>query len=115
MLGRLKISKPPGHTWQSYSEMLLDSMPAGLADHYRDKIATFIAWWRNQRGIEITDEAPSDVEAARKAPSWRRVCKMLLRHDYWAKGLSFTQTKSEAYERYRKIMKARRQKWGIYA
>lgn len=116
ILGRLKVSKPEGHTWESYAQLLLDSMPNKAREHYRDKIATFLHWWKVRGGIDpIPDEAALDEEAARKSPSWRRICKMLLRHDYWAKGLSFSQTKSEAYERYKRIMKNRRERWGIYA
>lgn len=41
------------------------------------------------------------------SPSWTRICKALLRNDYWCKGLSFTQTKSASYERYMQVMKNR--------
>jgi predicted phosphoadenosine phosphosulfate sulfurtransferase len=56
----------------------------------------------------IPDEVPYDIEAARKAPSWRRVCKSLLRNDYWCKGLGFTQHKSEAYKQYLDLMRRRK-------
>lgn len=114
--GSHTISKPPGKTWQQYAEILMASMPEKTADHYRDKIAVFLKWWRD-RGYEdgIPDEADIKDEADRKLPSWRRICKALLRNDYWCKGLSFTQTKSESFERYKKVMKTRRQRWGIFA
>lgn len=116
VLGRIKISKPEGHTWESFAKLLLESMPPKTRDHYEDKIAVFLKWW-STRGYplgQIPDEADPKLEAEKKVPSWRRICKMLLRNDYWAKGLSFTQTKAEAYERYKKIMKKRRQKWGLF-
>ena len=53
------------------------------------------------------------AEARRDVPSWRRVCKALLRNDYWCKGLSFSQHKSAAYEKYLKVMKTRRRAWGM--
>lgn len=114
--GSYKVEKPDHHSWESYSHMLLESMPPQTADHYRDKIAVFLKWWTD-RGYPngIPDEALPADEAARKVPSWRRICKTLLRNDYWCKGLSFTQTKSESFERYRKIMKRRREEWGIFA
>ncbi len=114
ILGRIKISKPAGHTWQSFARLLLDSMPARTREHYENKIAVFLHWWA-MRGYPrgIPDEAAADLEADRKAPSWRRVCKALLRHDYWCKGLSFSQHRSEAYEQYRKIMQKRRARWGL--
>lgn len=116
ILGNLKISKPDGHTWQSFSMLLLESLPPKTKEHFTNKIAVFLHWWQ-ERGYpnEIPDEANSKEEAAKAVPSWRRICKMLLRNDYWAKGLSFTQHKSTAYEKYLKIMKKRRQRWQILA
>jgi len=110
VLGVNKISKPPGHTWQSFADLLLTSMPPSTAEHYRNKIAVFIKWFRD-RGYPdgIPDEGPIE----KGSPNWMRICKALLRNDYWCKGLSFTQTKSEAYERYMKVMKNRRIKWGL--
>jgi predicted phosphoadenosine phosphosulfate sulfurtransferase len=112
--GTIKVSKPPGHTWQSFAELLLSSMPPGTADHYRNKIAVFVHWWEQRGyGLGIPDEGPAKEEQDRKTPSWRRICKSLLRNDYWCKGLSFTQTKSDSYERYLRVMKNRRLKWGF--
>lgn len=116
ILGNGKVTLPAGHTWESYAAFLLDSMPVAEADHYRDKIATFIQWWRDNRGVEIMDEADPKLESARKAPTWRRVCKVILRNDHLCKGLTFSQQTSTpgSYEKYKKIMKKRRQRWGIF-
>jgi len=114
ILGRIKIKKPDGHTWKSFAELLLASMPEKTRNHFENKIAVFLKWYED-RGYPngIPDEGPAKDEADKKIPSWRRICKALLRNDYWCKGLSFTQTKSEAYEKYTKIMKRRRQQWGM--
>jgi predicted phosphoadenosine phosphosulfate sulfurtransferase len=53
------------------------------------------------------------LEAKRLAPSWRRVCKALLRNDYWCKGLGFSQHKSAAYEKYQELMRKRKQEWNV--
>jgi predicted phosphoadenosine phosphosulfate sulfurtransferase len=84
VLGRLKISKPEGHTWESFAKLLLESLPPKTREHFTNKIAVFIHWWR-LRGYPdgIPDEMPVELEAKRDAPSWRRVCKALLRNDYW--------------------------------
>lgn len=110
--GYRKINKPENHTWKSFSSLLLNSMPEKTKEHYSNKILLFERWWL-ERGYEsgIPDEIDPKLEAARKAPSWRRVCKSLLRNDYWCKGMSFTQHKSDAYEKYLKLMKKRREKW----
>ncbi len=114
ILGQRKITRPEGHTWESFARMLLGSLPETTAEHYRNKIAVFLRWWID-RGYPngIPDEMDAKAEAARDVPSWRRICKALLRNDYWCKGLSFSQHKSEAYDRYTKIMKKRRQEWGL--
>ncbi len=110
ILGNRKISKPPGHTWQSFAMLLLESMPARTQEHYRDKIAVFLHWYQD-RGYRtgIPDDGPME----RDSPSWKRICKALLRNDYWCKGLSFSQHKSAAYEKYVQLMKKRRQRWGL--
>lgn len=113
ILGNIKIALPPGHTWESFARLLLSSMPEKSRERFEDKIAVFLHWWE-KRGYPagIPDEADNKLEAAKQVPSWRRICKTLLRNDYWCKGLSFTQTKSEYYEKYQKIMKRRRERWG---
>lgn len=56
------------------------------------------------------DEAPYELETARKVPSWRRVVKAFLRNDYWFKGMGMSQTKSDAYQKYLDLMERRRHK-----
>ena len=111
ILGQRRITKPDGISWQEYAYRLLASMPPATAEHYRNKIAVFLKWYED-RGYPngIPDEgSPTD----RKNPSWTRVCKALLRNDYWCKGLSFSQHKTEAFARYQKLMKKRRAEWGL--
>ncbi len=113
--GVRSITRPAGHTWESFARMLLASQPPQTREHFENKIAVFLHWWA-VRGYPngIPDEAAPEDEAAKRAPSWRRICKALLRNDYWCKGLSFTQQKSAAYESYRKVMKNRRKQWRIF-
>jgi predicted phosphoadenosine phosphosulfate sulfurtransferase len=108
IMGNRRIDKPTGHTWESFARLLLATLPAPTQRHYADKIAVFCAWWATRGYTTIPDEAPHDEEAARKTPSWRRICKALLRNDYWCKGLSFSQHVTPAWEKYRKLIKQRR-------
>ena len=110
--GYRKITKPNGHTWKSFAELLIKSMPPKTQVHYENKVVMFDRWWREKGYPDgIPDEADYALEAARRAPSWRRVCKSLLRNDYWCKGLGFTQHKSEAYTKYLELMKRRKAEW----
>jgi len=61
----------------------------------------------------IPDEVDQNLESKRLAPSWRRVCKTLLRNDYWCKGLGFSQHKSDAYKKYLLLMKKRKKQWNV--
>ena len=106
--GYHKVSKPDGHTWQSFCNLLLKTMPKKTRDHYALRFKKFIWGWQQRGYKKIPEEAPPELEAKCWAPSWRRMCKVLLRNDYWCKGLGQTQPKSAAYGQYIKIRDARR-------
>ena len=110
ILGRIKISKPENLSWHDFAMFLIDSMPPVTGEHYKNKVAVFLQWWKI-RGYE--DGIPDDGPIDKKHPNWKRICKALLRNDYWCKGLSFGQHKSKAYAKYLKLMKRRREQWNI--
>jgi CRISPR/Cas system-associated exonuclease Cas4 (RecB family) len=96
----------PSHKLQVGCYMLL------CQEHYENKILLFQNWWEKKGYPDgIPDEADYRLEAAKKAPSWRRVCKSLLRNDYWCKGLGFTQQKSSGYVKYLQLMNRRKDEW----
>jgi predicted phosphoadenosine phosphosulfate sulfurtransferase len=100
------VTKPDHHTWESYCRLLLATLPAKLKGHYQERFVTFMKGWKG-RGYTngIPDEAPLILEKKQWAPSWRRLCRVILRNDYWCKGLGFTQPKSEAYGKYLRLKK----------
>jgi len=101
--GANKISKPDRYTWQEYTNFLLKSLPTPMQEHYRGRFKKFIAGWKKRGYVKIPDEAPHDLEVKQWAPSWRRMCRCILRNDYYCKGLGQTQPKSEAYEKFKAI------------
>lgn len=107
MTGYNKISKPDGHTWQSFCNLLLSTMPKKTRDHYVARFKKFIAGWKQRGYDKIPDEAPHELEVKCWAPSWRRMCKVILRNDYWCKGLGQTQPLSDSYQKFKEI-KAKR-------
>lgn len=102
-----KINKPEGHTWESFCNLLLRTMPKKTSDHYRERFIKFIAGWKDRGYKSIPDEAPHDLEIKCWVPSWKRMCRVILRNDYWCKGLGQTQPKSDAYIKFKEIKKKR--------
>ena len=87
-------------------------MPLATSEHYKNKIAVYLKWYEN-RDIVIPDTQPNDCGSTDDHPSWKRICKALLRNDYWMKTLSFAPTKTSAYEKYIELMKKRREEWKL--
>ncbi len=102
------VIKPDGHTWQTYTNYLLKSLPVKMQKHYKDRFIKFIVGWKKRGYSEIPDNAPHDLEVKCWAPSWKRMARCILRNDYYCKGLGQTQPKSEAYEKYKSIKEKRR-------
>lgn len=101
-----KISLPPNHTYKSFCNLLLSTLPEISRNHFISRFKDHIKGWR-KRGYSgsIPDKAPRELENKHWVPSWRRLCKVLLRNDWWCKGLGMTQPKSEAYAKYLNMKK----------
>lgn len=101
--GNTRITKPDDHTWESYTNFLLKTLPKKMQDNYRAKFVKFIGGWKKRGYDKMPDEAPHDLEVKQWAPSWRRMCRCILRNDYYCKGLGQTQPKSEAYGKFKDL------------
>ena len=111
--GYNKIHKPGGHTWESFCNLLLATMPGKTQRHYKERFKKFIKGWQDRGYLIIPDEAPEDLESKCWVPSWRRMCKVILRNDYWCKGLGQTQPLSDAYGKFKEIKKLRKNETNI--
>lgn len=114
MTGYNKITKPKNHTWKSFCNLLLSTLPKKTSDHYKSRFKKFISGWQDRGYLKIPDEAPIELENKCWAPSWRRMCKVILRNDYWCKGLGQTQPKSDAYQKFKDIKHKRKLEKEIY-
>jgi len=114
ILGNIKISLPPNHTWKTFSQHLLNTMPPKTSEHYKNKIAVYLKWYK-ERGYpdDIPDQGIWKDEQEGKVPSWRQIAKTLLKNDYWCRNLGFAITKSSAYDKYLSLMKRKRNEWEI--
>ena len=65
-MGWRNIKLPKGHTWKSYLEFLLDTLPNESKDNYKKKLETSIAFWRTRGGclsIELIEKLKElDIE-----------------------------------------------------
>jgi predicted phosphoadenosine phosphosulfate sulfurtransferase len=104
------VTLPDGHTWKSFTNLLLSTLPKPIREHYIKRFRGFIKGWQGRGYDAIPDEAPAVLEAKQWAPSWRRMAKTLLRNDYWCHGLGQAQPKSEAYQTFKQIRAARKQR-----
>lgn len=107
--GNMKIVKPKNHTYKSFCNLLLKTLPKATREHYIEKFKIFLRGWKGRGYMNgIPDEAPSVLENKYWAPSWRRLCKVLLRNDWWCKGLGYQQPKSEAYGKYLELKRLKK-------
>jgi predicted phosphoadenosine phosphosulfate sulfurtransferase len=103
MTGRRFVEKPEGMTWKEYTNLLLSTLPKKTRENYVARFKKFIVGWK-KRGYEvIPDEAPNELEVKQWVPSWKRMCRCILRNDYYCKGLGQTQPLSEAYQKFKSI------------
>lgn len=91
LIGHHHVELPSNQTWRSYTILLLESMPKYEAEHYLIKIRVFLKWWAKHGYRVIPDVNDPKLEAKRKAPSWRRIVKCLMKNDRLCKSLSFAQ------------------------
>jgi predicted phosphoadenosine phosphosulfate sulfurtransferase len=107
--GNNTISLPPGHTWKSFCNLMLGSLPKATREHNVSRFRGFLPGGAGRGYVDgIPDFAPRVLEKKQWAPSWRRLCKVLLRNDWWCKGLGLTQPKSAAYGRYLELKRQQR-------
>jgi len=49
-MGWHSIKLPKGHTWKSYMEFLLSTLPEVVSNNYKKKLETSISFWKNKGG-----------------------------------------------------------------
>ena len=54
-MGWKSITLPKGHTWKSYCEFLLSTLPADVRTRYQTKLDTSIKFWKERGGVLGSD------------------------------------------------------------
>lgn len=62
-MGWKSITLPKGHTWRSYLEFLLSTLPEGTRNSYTEKLNTSIKFWR-ERGGCLSDKTIEELRDA---------------------------------------------------
>jgi len=106
--GNNKVTKPDDFTWEQYTNFLLKTLPKPMRENYRQRFKKFIAQWKKRGYHVMPDAAPKELETKEWAPSWRRMCRCILRNDYYCKGLGQTQPTSEAYQKFKEMKQVKK-------
>ena len=62
-MGWRNIKLPKNHTWKSYMEFLLDTLPESAKDNYKKKLETSLVFWKNRGGclsIEVIEKLKAE-------------------------------------------------------
>lgn len=101
------LGLPEGHTWKSYTFLLLSTLPDVMRERYLSNFAVFLEWWQRHGYPNLTDvhddETPHLEDADYdRLPSWRRLALAILKNDFLCGSLSIGQIKDvygDVYER----------------
>lgn len=69
----------------------------------KEKIKKYTAKWELIYKDGIPDEAPTRLEELGKAPSYRMICKAILKNDTQLESLGYSKTKSIYYSDFKHI------------
>lgn len=70
----------------------------------RDRIERYISKWESQGYSEgIPDEADSRLEALNKAPSYRAICRAIIRNDIALTSLGYSRPVCETYDAIKRL------------
>lgn len=70
----------------------------------KSKIRSYVSTWKKQGYPgDIPDSAPPRLEALGKAPSYRMICKAIMKNDISLASLGFSRQPCDAYNALKKI------------
>jgi predicted phosphoadenosine phosphosulfate sulfurtransferase len=70
----------------------------------KQKIMNYIKDWETKCYFDgIPDEAPYELEKRNKVPSYRMICRAILKNDYTLKSLGFSKKKPPIYSEFKRI------------
>ena len=75
-----------------------------LRKSMRQKIGCYVSKWERQGYADgLPESAPVPLEDLSKVPSWRLICKAIMKNDYALETLGYSREKCPAYMMLKKI------------
>jgi predicted phosphoadenosine phosphosulfate sulfurtransferase len=97
----MNISKPNGRSWEEFALFICDTLPKQTKSITIQNIKNIVKLWATRGYYNgIPDEAPICLENERKVPSWRRICKSLLKNDFSMGGFGAYTKEAKLYKNY---------------
>jgi len=88
-LGYRQVQLPKGHTWQSYTKLLLESLPPATRENYLDRFNKFIEYWLTKGSAvpeDMLDKLPDSAiiteEISNRGSKDKRVVRYKYIEDY---------------------------------
>jgi predicted phosphoadenosine phosphosulfate sulfurtransferase len=88
-IGYRKVQLPKGHTWQSYTKLLLESLPPATRENYLDRFNKFIEYWLTKGSAvpeDMLDKLPDSAiiteEISNRGSKDKRVVRYKYIEDY---------------------------------
>jgi predicted phosphoadenosine phosphosulfate sulfurtransferase len=83
VLGYRSVKLPDGHTWKSYTKLLLASLPEETRNNYKEKFIKFMRYW-HQKGCPIPEDnyplLPSEAEILNQKATRGKKDKNIVRY-----------------------------------
>lgn len=61
ILGYNNVKLPKGHTWKSYTKLLLNTLPIELKNHYVEKFIKFMRYW-HKKGCYVSSDNQAELK-----------------------------------------------------
>lgn len=73
-MGWKSITLPAGHTWKSYCHFLLNTLDDKTREHYKEKLKTSIAFWKERGGV-VSEQTLEELKGIDGITNKGKICK----------------------------------------
>ena len=106
ILGYRNVKLPKGHTWESYTKLLLATLPPEMRDNYIEKFKKFISYWM-EKGATVCDDMlellPPEAEIQPELSNYGKKNKHLVKYSSIPDTLDHTLESKKAAPTWRRM------------